>query len=407
MRDAVRSPRHAHARPRRASARRVTRSARTSCRSSRSCGRSVTGSAGERVLKELHGELALRRKLREPRIAAQLVAPDFRIDLGTDRLAAELAREARRMPTSSPRMAARRARSRTPLDALLASEHAFPGVGFFERREVAKLAEAAGETRRVVGRRESRSDVGLWRHLAAIALRHPAPPPIAIARAVDAWRTGPAVAARRWRRDPRAVRREADDRRRRGPRGHGHRARRVVGQDLERHAANGDEIGAARSCRAQPPAELAELLGKKAPKRLAELAEACRSSAIATRSTSCSTRPGCPSTWRRRSRSIARPTKEPSGDAAFSIHSRRDRRHRPRDRDDRGRARRAKARSQSDRLAGEVHGAACRAVAAPRRGDAVLRASTSCSRTRRSKRRRRRCRAVVAATTCRATCRSR
>ena len=31
----------------------------------------VTGSAGERVLKELHAELALRRKLREPKIAAQ------------------------------------------------------------------------------------------------------------------------------------------------------------------------------------------------------------------------------------------------------------------------------------------------------------------------------------------------
>lgn len=44
----------------------------------------VTGSAGERILKELHGEMALRRKLREPRIAAQWVAPDFRIDLGTD-----------------------------------------------------------------------------------------------------------------------------------------------------------------------------------------------------------------------------------------------------------------------------------------------------------------------------------
>ena len=35
-----------------------------------------TGSAAERVLKELHGEMALRRKLREPKLAAQIVAPD-------------------------------------------------------------------------------------------------------------------------------------------------------------------------------------------------------------------------------------------------------------------------------------------------------------------------------------------
>src|SRR6478672_9944027 len=53
----------------------------------------VPGSAGERVLKELHAELALRRKLREPKIAAQWVAPDLRVDLGTDRVGAELARE--------------------------------------------------------------------------------------------------------------------------------------------------------------------------------------------------------------------------------------------------------------------------------------------------------------------------
>src|SRR5262245_64019080 len=53
----------------------------------------VAGPAGERVLKELHAELAMRRKLREPKIAAQLVAPELRIDLGADRLASELDRE--------------------------------------------------------------------------------------------------------------------------------------------------------------------------------------------------------------------------------------------------------------------------------------------------------------------------
>jgi len=49
--------------------------------------------AAERVMKELHAEMSLKRKLREPRIAAQLVAPDLRIDLGADRLAGEAGRE--------------------------------------------------------------------------------------------------------------------------------------------------------------------------------------------------------------------------------------------------------------------------------------------------------------------------
>src|SRR3954465_10692150 len=53
----------------------------------------LPGAGGERVLKELHAELALRRKLREPKRAARRVAPDLRIDLGGDRLASELERE--------------------------------------------------------------------------------------------------------------------------------------------------------------------------------------------------------------------------------------------------------------------------------------------------------------------------
>ena len=72
------------------------------------------------------------------------------------------------------------------------SEHAFPGVGFFERREVAKLAETATEAADAWWRdAETDPHAALWRHLAAIALRHPAPPPLAIARALDAWRAGP------------------------------------------------------------------------------------------------------------------------------------------------------------------------------------------------------------------------
>jgi phytoene dehydrogenase-like protein len=104
----------------------------------------LPGSAADRVLKELHAELALRRKLREPKIAAQIVTPELRIDLGADRLLGELEREvgkdaAAAWVTRWDR-ASELARS---LDPMLGSEHAFPGVGFFERREIAKLAERA------------------------------------------------------------------------------------------------------------------------------------------------------------------------------------------------------------------------------------------------------------------------
>src|SRR6185436_11050900 len=78
------------------------------------------------------------------------------------------------------------------LDPLLASEHAYPGVGFFERPKVNKLMEAASIAASAWWSEcESDAHARLWRHLAAIALRHPAAPATAIARATDAWRAGP------------------------------------------------------------------------------------------------------------------------------------------------------------------------------------------------------------------------
>src|SRR5690606_29552871 len=78
------------------------------------------------------------------------------------------------------------------LGPLVSGEHAFPGVGFFERRETGKLADGAASAAGAWWQDCESAPQGLpWRHLAAIALRHPAPPPVAIARAVDAWRTAP------------------------------------------------------------------------------------------------------------------------------------------------------------------------------------------------------------------------
>ena len=94
----------------------------------------AAGSAGERVLKELHGELALRRKFREPRIAAQVVAPDFRIDLGADRIAAELARELGAPSAAALARWQKGSEVARLFDPLLGGEHSFPGVGFFSAR---------------------------------------------------------------------------------------------------------------------------------------------------------------------------------------------------------------------------------------------------------------------------------
>jgi phytoene dehydrogenase-like protein len=158
----------------------------------------LPGNGGERVLKELHAEHGLRRKLREPSsttVGAQLVAPDLRVDLGVDRLAGELERE----------MGAARADARAwfqrwekatelarQFDPLFTSEHAFPGVGFFERREIAKIADrlVADAAAWWSGAAEAKGST-LWRHLAAIALRHPSPPAAAMVRAIDTWRNGP------------------------------------------------------------------------------------------------------------------------------------------------------------------------------------------------------------------------
>src|SRR6185503_10332244 len=72
-------------------------------------------------------------------------------------------------------------------------EHAFPGVGFFEKRELGKLTDTAAEAAAAWWADAERDpNAALWRQLAAIALRHPTPPPIAIARAIAAWRSGPA-----------------------------------------------------------------------------------------------------------------------------------------------------------------------------------------------------------------------
>ncbi len=279
------------------------------------------GSAGERVLKELHGEMALRRKLREPRITAQLVAPDLRVDLGGDRIAGELARE---LGAAGEELLARWQRGRDVArlyDPLFASEHAFPGVGFFERREVTRLTEqATAAAASWWSECEAAPNARLWRQLAAIAQRHPAPPAGSIARALDAWHAGPPA----LRGDGDAVRELLVEKLTTA----GGELRtgtvtdatvswgKLAGVTLQ----NGDEIGAGQVVASKSPAELAELLGKKAPKRLAELAESMQLVGYRYTFNIVIDAAGIPEHMAPTVAVIADPDKDPVGDAAFSIH---------------------------------------------------------------------------------------
>ncbi|MFT3699688.1 MAG: hypothetical protein QM831_41450 [Kofleriaceae bacterium] len=279
------------------------------------------GSPGERVLKELHGELALRRKFREPRIAAQLVAPDFRVDLGADRIAGEMARELGATADGSLAKWTRGLEVARMFDPILASEHAFPGVGFFERREVAKLAETLGESAATWWKDlEADPHAALWRGLAAIALRHPAAAPAAIARALDAWYAGPPA----LRGDGDAVRELLVEKLTTA----GGEVR--VGTVTEANVSwskvssltlsNGDEIGSGQVVASRSPAALAELLGKKAPKRLSELAETMSICGYRYTLNIVVDEAGLPEHMAPTVAVIAAMDKPPVGDAAFSIH---------------------------------------------------------------------------------------
>lgn len=282
----------------------------------------MPGSAGERVLKELHAELALRRKIREPRIPAQIVGPDLRIDVGGDRLASELERELgsdhAKVWLARWDKAGELARQ---LDPFLSSEHAFPGVGFFEKRELGKLAERLSEDATEWTATAAAAHRGtLWRHLAAIALRHPAPPPAAMVRALDAWRAGPVP----LRTDGDAIRELFVEKLTTA--GGEVRAGRVTelgvswGKISSVTLANGDELGAGQVVASRPPAELAELLGKKAPKRLHELAETVQIVGYRYTLNVVLDEAGLPEHMAPTVAVLAAPDKEPVGDAAFSIH---------------------------------------------------------------------------------------
>lgn len=282
----------------------------------------LPGAGGERVLKELHAELALRRKLREPKLAAQLVAPDLRIDLGTDRLATELERELGKADGKAM-LAGWESSSEIArlFDPLVSDEHAFPGVAFFERREVGKIAEKLEADSAAWWKTLEASKHGaLWKHLAAIALRHPSAPPAAVARAVDVWRNGPAS----LRGDGDAIRELFVEKL--STAGGELRSGKVTelklswGKIAAVILANGDELGAGQVVSSKSPGELAELLGKKAPKRLFELAETIQLVGYRYTLNVVIDEAGLPEHMAPTVAVVAAPDQDPVGDAAFSIH---------------------------------------------------------------------------------------
>lgn len=236
------------------------------------------GGAIERVSRELNLEHTLRRKLRESRIAVQLVGPDARIDVSPDGqiMAKEIARELPG-PTGEAMAAAWNQASEVArhADPLLASEHAFPAVGFWERREVAKLADRAHAEAELWW---SKAGEALGGSAGLALLRLPAalgdvcvdPSPLAVIRALDNWRQ----AAPALRGDLDGLSELLLERLTSASGEHRAGGAQELGFGWSKVSSvrtlAGDDLGVAQLLATQPIGDLVPLLGKKAPKKLVE-----------------------------------------------------------------------------------------------------------------------------------------
>jgi phytoene dehydrogenase-like protein len=235
------------------------------------------GAAADRVIRELHVEHDLRRRLRDARVTAQLVGPDARIDLAGDAqgLARELARELSASADATVAAWDQATELARAADALVTGPTSFPGQGFMEGRAVRKIAERAAESSAAWARTLDDLDpiaAALLRLPAALGARVADPAPLAIVRAIDAWRAGAP-----------------------GLRGDGDGLREILVDKLE-HASGevraarvselsmgwgkvssvvletGEELGAGQVIAALPLGDLIPMLGKKPPKKLVEQA---------------------------------------------------------------------------------------------------------------------------------------
>ncbi len=233
----------------------------------------------DRVMKELNLDHTIKRKLRDARCHVQLVGPDQRLDVSPD--ATVMAREiARELPGAQGEAFARAWNEATEVarlaDPLLVGDAAFPGVGFWERREVHRAAdraaaEAAAWWQRVETDLAGTPALALLRLPATLGGAAIDPGPLAIARALDAWRHG----APGLRGDLDALTELLVERVTSASGEHRGGAAAELAQGWSKvsgvRTTGGDDLGLGQLLAALPAADLLPLLGqKKAPKKLVE-----------------------------------------------------------------------------------------------------------------------------------------
>lgn len=246
-----------------------------------------SSTAINRVMRELRIDLAAKRKFRDVGLTTQVVATDFRVAL-TETLQAELNREigdANSEPVIASWSAS--ASAARALDVLVGDEHGFPGGGFFERRELAKLSstvERAAHGFAATWHKTTETRAPWLVALAELWQGYPAPSTddhnatrannndVMTARALDTLATGLL-----------AMRSNADALRelmleRFTTAGGDVRVGRVTdcsvswGKITGLTLNNGDQIGAAQWLFGLAPTELVAVLGKKVPRKLEDFA---------------------------------------------------------------------------------------------------------------------------------------
>jgi hypothetical protein len=237
------------------------------------------GGASARVIRDLGLDHALKRRVRDGRVTTQLVGPDLRLDLVAE--AAGQAKEwMRELPGATDGVLAAwdRAADIAKLTAsLVTSDGAFPGVGFFERRDAVKQATRAAEVA-AAWWTEATATPGPAAVLTglptALGDRALATPPLAVAHALELWRAG----APGLRGDGTGLRELLIEKLTAA----GGELRVGVAAELVAgwtkltavRLATGEELGAGQVVSALPVGELVPLLGAKPPRRVVELAEA-------------------------------------------------------------------------------------------------------------------------------------
>jgi phytoene dehydrogenase-like protein len=236
----------------------------------------LSGTATRRVLDELHFQHLLKRKLFQPQPSFQLVAPDTRIAVDTDD--AVLGREAEReLGRSAPLLAACERASQVTgrLEPVFSLDVAVPPTGFWERREMGRVAgrllDMAEEWQ------EGLSDLerALFT-LPAVFGTNTDPSdltPVACAHAFAEWRQGIAHLPGEWD----ALRAIFLDK----FTSHNGEVRVVEADSLSTswgkvtglRLANGEELGAGHLIAAMPVADLAGMADRKLRRRLEDAAE--------------------------------------------------------------------------------------------------------------------------------------